>query len=319
MSEKKYCSHPKWLKLGLLRIRDSWPILLGGFTWRSALGAPPRAKNCERCHFQLFLLLAIFRHPYFAWALSNEQFWINIKQDIKWISGQGQTFNGDDFKNIDEAIGIQAGPSEQKEIWANIALRLSRHKNLYFNFIFSTLSTSLFTYMSTTSHNKGCSYETRKNESISWLSCERPNRSLQPLFFFLTHHQPHYPPPADRICKVIHSDWIRRHHHDHLAKIFRSQHLDLHHHITITAPGSRSSSSWSWARRGAQGCSRTSTRASPAKNGIFLRWKSVSSKRRKILADLRKTSQLSVLLPGSQELWSNLQMTMVMMMIMTLM
>ena len=269
MSEKKYCSHPKWLKLGLLRIRDSWPILLGGFTWRSALGAPPRAKNCERCHFQLFLLLAIFRHPYFVWALSNEQFWINIKQDIKWISGQDQTFNGDEFKNIDEAIGIQAGPSEQKEIWANIALRLSRHKNLYFNFMFSTLSTSLFTYMSTTSHNKGCSYETRKNESISWLSCERPNRSLQPLFFLLTHHQPHYPPPADRICKVIHSDWIRRHHRDHLAKIFRSQHLDLHHHITITAPGSRSSSSWSWARRGAQGCSRTSTRASPAKNGIF--------------------------------------------------
>ena len=227
MSEKKYCSHPKWLKLGLLRIRDSWPILLGGFTWRSALGAPPRAKNCERCHFQLFLLLAIFRHPYFVWALSNEQFWINIKQDIKWISGQDQTFNGDEFKNIDEAIGIQAGPSEQKEIWANIALRLSRHKNLYFNFIFSTLSTSLFTYMSTTSHNKGCSYETRKNESISWLSCERPNRSLQPLFFLLTHHQPHYPPPADRICKVIHSDWITRHNQDHLAKIFRSQHLDL--------------------------------------------------------------------------------------------
>ena len=139
-------------------------ILLGGFLWRSALGAPPRAKNCERCHFQLFLLLAIFRHPYFVWALSNEQFWINIKQDIKWISGQGQTFNGDDFKNIDEAIGIQAGPSEQKEIWANIALRLSRHKNLYFNFMFSTLSTSLFTYMSTTSHNKGCSYETRKKQ-----------------------------------------------------------------------------------------------------------------------------------------------------------
>ena len=38
---------------------------------------------------------------------------------------------------------------------------------------------------------------------------------------------------------------------------------------SITAPGSRSSSSWSWARRGAQGCSRTSTRASPAKKRDF--------------------------------------------------
>ena len=93
--------------------------------------------------------------------------------------------------------------------------------------MFSTLSTSLFTYMSPTSHNKGCSYETRIDESISWLSCGRPNRSSQPLFFFLTHHQPHYPPPGDRICKVIHTDWKRRDNHDHLAKIFPPQHLDL--------------------------------------------------------------------------------------------
>ena len=51
---KKYCRHPRWLKLGLLWIRDSWPIVLGGLMWRSSLRAPPRAKISEMCHFQLF-------------------------------------------------------------------------------------------------------------------------------------------------------------------------------------------------------------------------------------------------------------------------
>ena len=60
---KRYFSRPGWLKLGLLWIRDSWPIVLGGFTWRSALGAPPRAKISETCHFQLFLLLSFQRWP----------------------------------------------------------------------------------------------------------------------------------------------------------------------------------------------------------------------------------------------------------------
>ena len=57
---KKYFSGPGWLKLGLLWIRDSCPIVLGGFLWRSALGAPPRAKISESvisssfcyCHFK---------------------------------------------------------------------------------------------------------------------------------------------------------------------------------------------------------------------------------------------------------------------------
>ena len=55
----------------------------------------------------------ILTHPYSVWALSNEQFWINIKQDLEWKAGRDQIFDGDGFKNIDEGIGIQAGPSEK--------------------------------------------------------------------------------------------------------------------------------------------------------------------------------------------------------------
>ena len=55
----------------------------------------------------------ILTHPNSVRALSNEQFWVNIKQDLEWIAGRDQTFDGDDFKNIDEVMGIQAGPSEQ--------------------------------------------------------------------------------------------------------------------------------------------------------------------------------------------------------------
>ena len=58
---KKYGTHPRWLKLGLLWIRDSWPIVIGGFKWRSDLGTPPRAKISETCHFHLFLLLPFQR------------------------------------------------------------------------------------------------------------------------------------------------------------------------------------------------------------------------------------------------------------------
>ena len=70
---KKYFSQNGWLKLGLLWIRDLWPIVLGGFLWRSALGAPPRAKISETCHFQLFLLL-----PFQRWPLVTEPTWKNL-------------------------------------------------------------------------------------------------------------------------------------------------------------------------------------------------------------------------------------------------
>ena len=50
-------------RTALLWITDSWPIVLGGFMWRSALGAAPRAKTSETCHFQLFLLLTFQRWP----------------------------------------------------------------------------------------------------------------------------------------------------------------------------------------------------------------------------------------------------------------
>ena len=48
MSEKKYFSHPRWLKRGLLWMTDLWPIVLVDFMWRTALGAPrePKLVKC---------------------------------------------------------------------------------------------------------------------------------------------------------------------------------------------------------------------------------------------------------------------------------
>ena len=65
-------SDRKHRKLGLLWIRDSWPIVLGGFLWRSALGAPREPKLVKRvisssfcyCHFKDDLRLRSHREKF---------------------------------------------------------------------------------------------------------------------------------------------------------------------------------------------------------------------------------------------------------------
>ena len=108
---KKYFSPPGWLKLGLLWIKDSWPIVLGGFLWRSALGAPPRAKISEMCHFQLFLLLPFQRWPsiteileffdFLSWAV----FWAEI---LIWeVHSQDMTQNLGNFWSANIFLDLQ--------------------------------------------------------------------------------------------------------------------------------------------------------------------------------------------------------------------